>query len=177
MITNVSLTTKEKNLLEDQKKDEELCIKKYSDYSNLACDKELKDLFKTNMKMEEQHLKTLNQIASGETPSMGGQQSQSSSSGQSGSSSQQQSQSQSSSSQSVKSLGSTSSQSQSTDKDLCSDILMTEKFVSGAYNTAIFEFRDPAIRDALNHIQKEEQQHGESVYKYMESKGMYNPQS
>jgi len=32
------------------------------------------------------------------------------------------------------------------------------------------------IRNVLNHIQKEEKQHGEAIYKYMESKGMYNPQ-
>ena len=62
------------------------------------------------------------------------------------------------------------------DKDLCTDMLMTEKYVSGAYNTAIFEFRDPQVRNILNHIQKEEQQHGEKIYKYMESKGMYQVQ-
>ncbi len=50
------------------------------------------------------------------------------------------------------------------------------KYVSSTYDTAIFEFRDPNIRNVLNHIQKEEQQHGEVIYKYMESKGMYNPQ-
>jgi spore coat protein CotF len=62
------------------------------------------------------------------------------------------------------------------DADLCNDILMTEKFVSGAYDTAIFEFRDPNIRQTLNHIQKEEQEHGESVFNYMDSAGLYNPQ-
>ncbi len=59
------------------------------------------------------------------------------------------------------------------DKDLCTDMLMTEKYVSGVYDTAIFEFRDPQVRNILNHIQKEEQQHGEAIFKYMESKGMY----
>ncbi|HBD63479.1 MAG TPA: spore coat protein [Clostridiales bacterium] len=62
------------------------------------------------------------------------------------------------------------------DKDLCTDMLMTEKYVSGAYNSAIFEFRDPQVRSILNHIQKEEQQHGESIFKYMESNGMYQAQ-
>ncbi|HBM76400.1 MAG TPA: spore coat protein, partial [Clostridiaceae bacterium] len=37
-------------------------------------------------------------------------------------------------------------------------------------------FRDPNMRQALNHIQKEEQEHGEAIYNYMESKGMYNVQ-
>ena len=34
---------------------------------------------------------------------------------------------------------------------------------------------DPQVRDILNHIQKEEQKHGEAIFKYMESRGMYNP--
>ena len=62
------------------------------------------------------------------------------------------------------------------DKDICSDLLMTEKYVSGAYDTTIFEFRDTKVRDVLNHIQKEEQKHGEAIFQYMESKGMYNVQ-
>src|SRR5690606_6150332 len=62
------------------------------------------------------------------------------------------------------------------DQDLCTDMLMTEKYVSGAYDTAIFEFRDPQVRQVLNHIQKEEQQHGEAIFNYMQSMGMYNPQ-
>lgn len=53
---------------------------------------------------------------------------------------------------------------------------MTEKYVSGAYDTAIFEFKDTEVRDVLNHIQKEEQKHEEAIFKYMESKGMYNVQ-
>lgn len=59
---------------------------------------------------------------------------------------------------------------------LCSDMLMTEKYVSGTYDTAVFESTDTNMRQALNHIQKEEQQHGESIFNYMESKGKYNPQ-
>ncbi|MHB8129961.1 MAG: spore coat protein, partial [Mobilitalea sp.] len=61
------------------------------------------------------------------------------------------------------------------DKDLCIDALMTEKYVSGAYDTAIFEFKDAKVRDVLNHIQKEEQKHGEAIFCYMQSKGMYSP--
>ena len=62
------------------------------------------------------------------------------------------------------------------DKMLCSDSLSTEKFVSSTYNTAIFEFRDKNIRQILNHIQKEEQEHGEQIYNYMASHGMYQVQ-
>ncbi|MDI9468160.1 MAG: spore coat protein, partial [Bacillota bacterium] len=56
------------------------------------------------------------------------------------------------------------------------DMLMTEKYVSSAYDTAIFEFTDSNVRQVLNHIQKEEQQHGEGLFNYMQSHGMYNPQ-
>jgi spore coat protein CotF len=63
---------------------------------------------------------------------------------------------------------------QASDKDLCTEMLMTEKYVSGTYDTAIFEFRDAQVRDILNHIQKEEQKHGEAIFAYMQSKGMYS---
>lgn len=60
-----------------------------------------------------------------------------------------------------------------TDVDLCFDLLNTEKYVSSTYNTAIFEFTDHSHRAALNHIQKEEQEHGEKIYNYLKSKGAY----
>lgn len=62
------------------------------------------------------------------------------------------------------------------DAALCNDLLITEKYVSDTYDTAICEFTDTNMRQALNHIQKEEQQHEEGIFKYMQSKGMYNPQ-
>jgi spore coat protein CotF len=62
------------------------------------------------------------------------------------------------------------------DKDMCTDMLNTEKYISGTYDTAIFEFKNPQIRDVLNHIQKEEQKHGEGIFAYMQAKGMYTAQ-
>ena len=62
------------------------------------------------------------------------------------------------------------------DAMLCNDMLMTEKYVSGTYDTAIFESVNPNIRQALQHIQKEEQQHGEGIFNYMQQHGMYNPE-
>lgn len=61
-----------------------------------------------------------------------------------------------------------------TDKDILTDMLMTEKYVSAAYNTSIFEFSNAQVRDVLNHIQKEEQKHGEAIFMYMKNKGMYS---
>ena len=183
MITNIKLTTKEKYLLQDQASHEEICIQKYSNYANKASDKQLQNLFQSIGKQEQNHLDTINQLLSGQVPSMnsgqsGSNQSQSSSSQSSSgqSSNSQSSNGQSSSSQSSSGQSSNVGITQSSDKDLCTDILMTEKYVSGAYNTAIFEFKDTQVRDVLNHIQKEEQKHGEAIFKYMESKGMYSAQ-
>lgn len=153
-----NLTQKEKTMLQDQKTHEQVCIKKYNEYSNKAEDPQLKQLFKFNAQNEQQHLDTLNQISAGQVPNMNQNQHQQGQQGAQG--------------QNAMKTGIGSKN----DADLCNDILMTEKYVSGAYDTAIFEFRDPNIRQALNHIQKEEQQHGESVFKYMESMGLYNPQ-
>ncbi|TAH63636.1 MAG: DUF892 family protein [Gottschalkiaceae bacterium] len=154
----MSLTQKEKYLLEDQKSHEELCIKKYNNYAAQAQDPQLKQLFESHAKQEEQHLNTINQILSGQVPSTNQQQSN-----QSATYMQTQS-------------SAKSGMVNQNDSDLCTDLLSTEKYVSGTYDTAIFEFRDSNIRQALNHIQKEEQQHGESIFNYMQSKGMYNPQ-
>lgn len=167
MITNVSLTTKERYLLEDAKTHEENCITKYSNYEKLACDAQLKAVFRANNQKEKEHLQTINQLLNGEVPSMnqGGQQ-QSGQAGQSG----QPAQSQQSS---IDQQSSGNATFKASDKELCTDMLMTEKYVSGAYDTSIFEFKDTAVRDVLNHIQKEEQKHGEAIFAYMQSKGMY----
>ncbi|AJG99093.1 coat protein F [Clostridium beijerinckii] len=155
----VNLTQKEKMLLEDQKSHEEICIQKYSNYANQVQDPQLKQICKNNEQIERSHLNTINQLLSGNVPQMnqqqGGQQKQGVD-------------------QNVNKSQSTTSN--LSDKEICSDLLMTEKYVSGAYDTAIFEFKDTEVRDVLNHIQKEEQKHGESIFKYMESKGMYNVQ-
>jgi len=62
---------------------------------------------------------------------------------------------------------------QKNDAYLCSDSLSTEKYVSSVYNTGIFEFKNDQVRDILNHIQKEEQEHGKKIYDYMASNGLY----
>ena len=177
----MNFTQKERTLLEDQKNHEEICIEKYSNYASLTQCPELKNIFESNGQAEQEHYNTLDQLLKGQMPQMqqsgsqqGGQQSMQMKS--------QQMQSQQSVNQQQMSQKSSfmpngqSSNYNTSDKDLCTDMLMTEKYVSGAYNTAIFEFRDPQVRNILNHIQKEEQQHGEKIYKYMESKGMYQVQ-
>lgn len=151
---NINLTQKERMLLEDQKSHEQICIIKYSDYANRANDNQLKQICKANEQVERNHLDTINQLLCGKIPDMN-----------------QQSQNMQPGSASTKTVGSSLS-----DKDICLDLLSTEKYVSGTYNTVIFEFRDTRVRDLLNHVQKEEQKHGEAIFQYMDSKGMYNVQ-
>lgn len=62
------------------------------------------------------------------------------------------------------------------DKAMLSDMLMTEKFISGTYDTAVFESANTQVRQALQHIQKDEQKHGEEIFKHMQENGMYQPQ-
>jgi spore coat protein CotF len=181
MITNITLTTKEKFLLEDAKTHEQQCILKYDNYANLACDNQLKAVFRSNGQKEEEHLQTINQLLSGKVPNMSQNGGQSGSqggkqSGQQGGSGQQTEQMPQSQQASIDQSSSGCASFKASDKDLCTDVLMMEKYVSGAYDTAIFEFKDAQVRDVLNHIQKEEQKHGEAVFSYMQSKGMYSTQ-
>jgi len=70
-MTTISLTTKERMLLEDQKSHEEICIEKYGKYAQLAADPQLRNIFINNGKIEQEHLDTLNQLLKGQVPSMG----------------------------------------------------------------------------------------------------------
>ena len=160
----LQLSTKEKQLLNDQKSHEGICIKKYQKYAAQASDPQLQQLFQSYEQQEQQHLSTINSILSGQVPTMNQTQQQG-----------QQQQSQSSPQSNTQTQGSETNSNQA-DAMLCNDMLMTEKYVSGAYDTAIFEFTDANVRQALNHIQSEEQKHGEGIFNYMSSNGMYNVQ-
>lgn len=147
----MKLSEKEKSLLKDLKSQEQLCVQKYAKYTSDACDAQLKNLFTQIGQEEQTHLQTLQQIDSGTVPQVG-----------EGSKTLPQFQ-----------QSSCSAQDKQKDSFLCSDVLATEKHVSSNYNTCIFEFADTGVRNVLNHIQKEEQQHGEEVYSYMAANGMY----
>ncbi len=148
-----ALNQKETNFLTDAKKQEELCIEKYNKYSSQASDGQLKTLFQTLAQKEQQHLNTINQILGGTVPQLNAGQ-------------------QAAQPQPTKSTQ--PNVDKQLDKYLCQDTLASEKHVSANYNTAIFEFRDVNIRNVLNHIQKEEQEHGEQIYSYMSQNGLYN---
>lgn len=163
----IQFSQKEKSLLMDQKSHEETCVDKYAKYANQAQDAQLKQLFNAYSAKEQEHLNTINQLLSGQVPSVGGQQNQG-----------QQAQNQQQMTSGTKSQTPSNVQGNFNQEDakLCNDMLMTEKYVSGSYDTAVFEFRDTNVRQILNHIQKEEQQHGEGIFQYMQSHGMYQVQ-
>ena len=154
----MTLNAKECGLVKDLKGQEELCIEKYSKYASEAGDSQLKELFTGIASAEKQHLSTLNSIEGGVVPQTSG-----SSSG--------------SGSGSAGKLPTSFSKAPATadcegDRFFCTDLLTTEKGASHLYDTCIFEFRDEAVRQTLNHIQKEEQEHGQMLYDYMSTHGM-----
>jgi rubrerythrin len=152
-----TLNQKETSLLKDLRKQEQLCVDKFTQFSERACDEQLGSLFSKIAQDEKQHLDTLAQISGGTVPSMsaaGGQQKKAGG-------------------KNAFTKSPCSAAEKKQDKFLCDDALSNEKYISGDYNTCIFEFRDANIRQALNHIQKEEQEHGEQIYNYMSTNGMY----
>ena len=151
----MTLTQKEASLLTDLRSEEQLCIEKYTKYSAMANDPALKKLFSDIGRDEQSHLTTLNEILSGKEVSMP---------------------SESPSATAAKLSPSPSPcdpDERSDDAYLCRDALSMEKHVSGVYDTSVFEFTSPVLRDTLAHIQKEEQNHGEMLYNYMDANNMY----
>ena len=145
----------------DQRANEETCVDKYTKSANQAQDTQLKQIFTSHLAQEQEHLNTINQILNGQVPSAGGQQ---------------QGQQQMNGGTQAPMTSSVQGNYNQEDAKLCKDMLMAEKYTSGAYDTAIFEFRDSNIRQVLNHIQKEEQKHGEELFQYMQINGMYQVQ-
>lgn len=148
------LSQKETSLLKDLQSHEQLCIDKYTKYENQASNPKLKGLMNSLAQQEKTHLQTINQIMNGQVPPVP--------------------QSQAPEQPADEAANYTNpSADYSNDKYILSDALTTEKHVSSAYNTSIFEFKDVNIRGNLNHLQKEEQEHGEKIYNYMAQNGMY----
>ena len=165
-------------LLEDLKKEEELCVIKYQNYAQQAQDSQLNQLFNKLAGEEQKHYNTVNQLLQSGGQSQSGQQGKSGSQdwqkqGQSG---QQQPSGKPGQTTAQINLSQTSSGSNGSDKYLLQDMLSTEKYVSSAYDTSVFESAQPNVRQALQHIQQDEQSHGEQLYQYMSSHGMYQPQ-
>lgn len=210
---NLQLTPKEKTMLQDQLKHEEVCIKKYEKYAAEAKDQELKQLFNSLAAHEKQHLTTIQQMLNGQAPNLQqGQQGRHQSSGAFENAAElsaenylghniesQQSQLQMSqegqylegqyqAEETAENAAEHSAEeylghdlqmqqdysnaSIEGDAALCRDSVMTEKFVSGSYDTGVFQCSNQQVIQALQHIQKEEQQHGQQLKQFMESRGL-----
>ena len=148
------LTEKETSLLKDMKSQEELCIKKYEKYEREAKCEGLKKLFSEIKSAEQTHLQTISAMLSGSTPENPAPLS--------------------ANNQYATACSYANSDEKDADALLLSDMLAMEKHVSSLYNVGIFEFCSPAVRKMLNHIQSEEQQHGEQLFAYMKANGMYS---
>ncbi len=150
-----TLSTKENGLLKDLKGQEELCIEKYTRYAAEAKSSELSALFNSMAQTEREHLKTINEICEGRTPVMPATIGNSNN-------------------YNTSAYTYASEEDKKHDTFLCSDMLSTEKHASSLYDVSVFEFVSPENRRTLNHIQAEEQQHGEQLYKYMSANNMYS---
>lgn len=147
-----TLSQKETMLLEDGKKQEDLCVKKYQSFATQAKAPELKQLLNKLATEEQHHLNIINELLKGKNPNL------------------------THTGETVSPPASNEKLTFSSPQDalLCSDLLATEKYVSGFYDTGVFEAANKPVRVALQHIQKEEQSHGEQLFNYMNSNGMYN---
>lgn len=166
------LSQKERTLIEDQKSFEDICVKKYGSYAQQAKDENLKNMFSNIAAQEQTHYNTLDQMLQGKVPEVAKkmqQQQQEQQGMQNQQQNQQMAQQQSAQQQNADFV----LQGNDEDKDLLSDLLATEKHISNTYDTAVFESASPVVRQTLQHIQKEEQQHGEQIFNYMHSHGMY----
>lgn len=159
----IQLSQKERMILQDQKSQEEICVVKYQNYSQQVQDQQLKQLLSSLATEEKHHYDMVNQMLSGQEPNMSHPWQQ-----QGSQQANQQTGNQMNQPQGM--------QGNANDKILCSDLLSTEKYVSGTYDTGIFESANPSVRKALQHIQQDEQRHGEMLFQYMNTHGMYNVQ-
>ncbi|MDN5276246.1 MAG: hypothetical protein PWR01_211 [Clostridiales bacterium] len=64
-------------------------------------------------------------------------------------------------------------QNQLTEREMLYDSIMTEKYVSDAYNNTIMESANQNIIQALQHIQQEEQNHAQLFFEAMHHRGWY----
>ena len=150
-----TLTQKETTLLKDLKDQEKLCADKYRKSAECATDPQLKQLFTEFSEVEQSHYQMLTDIGNGQLPATGGM----------GAVGQQ---------QFTATYTTTETPEKKADAYLCSDLLSAEKHVSSLYNTCVFEFERPELRRVLNHIQSDEQVHGERLYQYMKTNAMYS---
>lgn len=152
----MNLNQKETELLKELKGAEQLIAGKYEKAAQYASDAQLKNLFQSIAENERKHFDALNTIGSGSIPMENG------------------SSVQPSAEQTFTAVYTDETQQKKDDCFLCTDLLESEKHSSHLYDTCVFEFRNEKVRETLNAIQRQEQEHGKMLYDYMKTNGMYS---
>ncbi len=150
----MTFTKKEQSLLKDLQNEEKLCAEKYRKAAESANDPLLQQMFDQIGQEEEEHYETVSQMLAGTVPEPRGVEKK-----------------REKSSETLKSKVGRAAKQQ--DQYLLDDLLATEKYVAGAYNTSVFEFSDEKARQALSGIEQQEQHHGKRLADYMQANGMY----
>ncbi|MDW7675171.1 MAG: spore coat protein [Bacillota bacterium] len=143
-----NLTQKEQRFLQEALKHEEVCIAKYGQYANQVKDPKIKQMFQQLQQKEQQHYQTisglLGQNAANQQMQAGGQQ-----------------------------MNQNQGGGQISEQDILQDMLMTEKYVSDSYNMTVLDSLNQQMRQQMQHIQNEEQQHANQIVDAMIQKGYY----
>jgi len=151
----MTLTEKETNVIKDLQTQEKTCVEKYRFYEESANDPKLKDLFRRIGNEEQEHFDSLGEVLNGNIPNVAA-----ATTGTEGYT------------PTVTYSAGDNSEEKKHDQFLCTDCIATEKLVSSTYNDDVFRFAATNIRKLLNHIQTEEQNHAEMIYKYKTANGM-----
>lgn len=151
----MALNQKEQQLIQQLQDQETLCIKKYDRYMEQAKDPELKNLFKELKENEQNHFDALAHIKNNE----------------SGKPSLTPVDAANYNPKSTYTSGCNTADKEN-DEFLCTDAISTEKYISTEYNDELFQFASTQVRDTLNQIQTDEQNHANMIYKYKTANGM-----
>ena len=143
----MKLNQKETQLITELKNQEQLCVQKYDFYAKNAKDPELKKLFRKLLKVEQNHYDMLDSLISGNVPTI-------------------KSRKPSAVSYEPQATHTGDATAKEFDKFLCTDIIATEKYVATTYNNDLFYFASPEVRNVLNAIMTDEQNHAEMIWKY-----------
>ena len=150
----MNLNAKQQGLLKDLQSDEKMCAEKYRRAAQQACDPVLKDMFSQIAQSEEGHFQAITQMMGGTVPQPRGVEAQ-----------------RKMTPQELRSKADAAGMQK--DQYLLSDLLATEKFTAGVYNSSVFEFGDEQARQVLSGIQQQEQHHGKRLSDYMQANNMY----
>ena len=149
----MKLNQKENQLVTELKNQELLCIQKYEFYTKQAKDPELKKLFQKLLKQEQMHFDMLQSLIDGEIPKISNRKPLSKNF-------------------EPQQTHKGSKEEVEFDKFLCTDLITTEKYVATDYNNDLFYFVSPEVRNVLNAIMTDEQNHAEMIWKYKQANKM-----